>query len=61
MQFISWIQAFKAGEVRDVNDDVATMLLANPNFSLYDSGKNLDIADETTTFVASSTSKKKKK
>lgn len=46
MQFVSGIKAFRAKEVRDVSDDTATMLLANPNFSLYDSGTNLDKVDE---------------
>jgi len=46
MQCVSGQKAFKANEVRDVSDDTAEMLLANPNFSLYDSGTNLDKVDE---------------
>lgn len=61
MQCVSGLKAFKAQEVRDVSDDTATLLLANPNFTLLDSGKNLDMVDQdakTFTTKKSKTSKK---
>ena len=60
-QFVSGMKAFAAQEVRDVSDDTATLLLANPNFTLLDSGKNLDMVDQdakTFTTKKSKTSKK---
>jgi len=53
VQFVSGMKAFAAKEVRDVSDDTATTLLANPNFALFDSGTNLEAAgEETQTFWA---------
>ena len=60
MQCVSGLKAFKAQEVRDVSDDTATLLLANPNFALFDSGTNLEAAgEETQTFGVKKTRAKK--
>lgn len=59
-QFVSGMKAFAAKEVRDVSDDTATILLANPNFALFDSGTNLEAAgEETQTFGVKKTRAKK--
>lgn len=43
--FVSWFEAFQPGEKREVSDDQAKELLANPNFIEVNTGKTVEATE----------------
>lgn len=60
MQCISWMEAFKPNEIRNVSDHEAELLLWNHNFAIVGDGMNFEKGVETPKDVKTFDEKPKK-